>query len=240
MGLRKLGRHWRRLSRTLSRAKQGMRSILHAANLPGPKFDGASAQKWLLAHGHLLKPENRDAFGDLLDIVLLIERQRETLRRKIIFANRSERFSAATQLLQTVPGIKDIWACIIVAEVGPFDRFPNADTLEFWAGLTADMKESAGRTQSGPITKAGSATLRWALCKAGVTLSRSDPKQKAIKERLAKRIGKPKANVAMGRRLLRTIYAMIRDGAVYERGGSTNHTTAANKARNRKRQREAA
>jgi hypothetical protein len=40
--------------------------------------------------------------------VTLIERHGEILRRKIIFANRSERFSAATELLQTVPGIKDI------------------------------------------------------------------------------------------------------------------------------------
>ena len=41
MQLRKLGRHWRSLSRTLSRTKQCMRSILLAANLRGPKFDGA-------------------------------------------------------------------------------------------------------------------------------------------------------------------------------------------------------
>ena len=241
MALRKLGRHWRRLSRTLSRAKHGMKSIINAANLAGPKFDGASAQKWLLAHGHMLKPESRDAFADMLDIVVLLERQRQILRRKIIGANRSERFDPSTQLLQTVPGIKDIWSCIIVAEVGPFDRFPNSDTLEFWAGMTADMKESAGRTQSGAITKAGSATLRWALCKAAVTLCRSDPKQEQIRQRLIKRVGKAKANVAMGRRLLSILFAMMRDGTVYERGGTTNHTAAANKARTcKKRQKKAA
>ena len=27
--------------------------MLNAANIRGPKFDGASAQKWLLAHGEL-------------------------------------------------------------------------------------------------------------------------------------------------------------------------------------------
>ena len=42
--LRKLGRHWRRLSRTLTRAKHGIKSLLNAANIRGPKFDGASAQ----------------------------------------------------------------------------------------------------------------------------------------------------------------------------------------------------
>jgi transposase len=231
MQLRKLGRHWRNLSRTLSRAKHCMKSMLLAANLRGPRFDGASAQKWLLAHGHLLKEVQREAFGQFLDIVCLIERQRESLRRRIIFANRDPRFCALITILKSVPGIDEIWACIIAAEIGDFARFPNADALEFWSGLTADLKESAGRTQSGHITKAGSATLRWAICKAAVTLCRSDAKQESIRQRLIRRTGKPKANVAMGRRLLRILFAMVRDGALYQGQVKTGHQQAANTAR---------
>lgn len=237
MQLRKLARHWRSLSRTLSRAKHCMKSMLLAANLRGPKFDGASAQKWLLAHGHLLKDVQREAFGNFLDIVQLIERQREVLRRKIIFANRDERFAALTTILKSVPGIDEIWACVIAAEVGDFSRFPNADALEFWAGMTADLKESAGRTQSGRITKAGSPTLRWAICKAAVTLCRSDARQEAIRQRLIRRIGKPKANVAMGRRLLRILFAMVRDGTLYQGQEPTGHERAANQARLKKNRR---
>ena len=138
-------------------------------------------------------------------------------------------------ILQSVPGIADVWSCIIAAEVGPFERFPNADTLEFWAGLTPDNKESAGRTQSGKITKAGSSTLRWALGKAAVTLCHSDARQEAIRQRLIQRIGKAKANVAMSRRLLHTLYAMMRDGTLYERTEPTDHLENANKARAKKR-----
>ena len=240
MYLRKLGRHWRRLSRTLCRAKHGMKSILNAANIRGPKFEGASAQKWLLAHGHLLKAVQRDAFSDLLDGVKLIERHREILRRKIIFANRNEQFAAALAVLKSTPGIDEIWGCIIAAEIGPFDRFPNADALQFWAGLTPDNVESAGRTQPGHISKAGSATLRWALCKAAVTLCKSDARQEAIRRRLIKRCGKAKANVAMGRRLLGTLYAMMRDGTVYECGKRTHHLDKANQARRKRKQRKEA
>jgi transposase len=161
MQLRKLGRHWRQLSRLLARSKHAMKSMLNAANIRGPKFDGALAHRWLLAHGYLLKPVQRQAFGDYLDMVMLTERQRERLRRELLCASRDERFQKTETLLQTVPGIGDIWGLIIAAEIGPFNRFPNSDALEFWAGLTADVKESAGRTQSGRITKAGSATLRW-------------------------------------------------------------------------------
>ena len=170
MQLRKLGRHWRQLSSMLARTKQFMKSILLAANLRGPKFDGGSAQRWLVAHGHLLKPAQRQAFADFTRIVQMIEFQRGPLRYAIIKANRSERFAPMTKLLQSVPGIGEIWSCIIAAEIGPFDRFPNADALEFWSGMTADLKESAGRTQSGPITKAGSRTLR-----CGAVQRRLDP-----------------------------------------------------------------
>ena len=243
MQLRKLGRHWRQLSRLLSRTKHSMKSMLNAANIRGPKFDAAGAHRWFLAHGHLLKPAQRDAFSDFADILVLVERQRQRLRQKIILANRSERFIQITEQLQSVPGIADIWGCIIAAEIGPFDRFPNADTLQFWAGMTADLKESAGRTQSGNITKAGSRTLRWALCKAAITMCRSDAKQEATRQRLIKQVGgiKAKANVAMGRRLLGILYAMVRDGKPYENTQPTTHNRAANRARAaRKKRKEAA
>jgi transposase len=239
--LRKLGRHWRNLSRLLSSTKHSLRSMLHAANLPGPKvLDAAAAHRWFLAQRHLLKPVQQLIFADFLDLLALVERQRERLRRHITLANRSETFLSTTNLLKTVPGIDEVWACIITAEIGPFDRFPNADALEFWAGLTADLKESAGRRQSGNITKAGSRTLRWALCKAGVTLCHSDAHQETIRQRLIKRTGgiKPKANVAMGRRLLRTLYAMVRDGKPYHNTKPVARNTAANRARAAQRARK--
>jgi transposase len=231
MQLRKLGRHWRQLSRLLARSKNAMKSMLNAANLHGPKFDGAGAHRWLLAHGLLLHPAQRQAFGNYLDVILLVERQRELLRREMLMVPRSEQFRRTQLILQSVPGIGDIWSLIIAAEIGPFDRFPNSDALEFWAGLTADLKESAGRTQSGNITKAGSAPLRWALCQAALTLCQCDARQEAIRQRLIKRIGKAKANVAMGRRLLRTLYAMVRDQKPYRCTQAIDRTTRMNQAK---------
>jgi transposase len=241
MQLRKLGRHWRQLSHLLSRTKHSMRSLLHAANIAGPKvLDAASGHRWFLAEQGLLKPVQQQMFADFLDALSLLERQRERLRRDITLANRSETFVQITNLLKSVPGINEIWACIIAAEIGPFDRFPNADALEFWAGMTPDVKESAGRRQSGNITKAGSRALRWALCKAAVTLCFSDAKQEATRRRVLRRTGgiKPKANVAMGRRLLCTLFAMVRDKKPYQNTCPTPRNLAANKARMAKRARK--
>ena len=91
--------------------------------------------------------------------MLLTERHRERLRREILWATRNETFVQTQLILQSVPGIGDIWGLIIAAEIGPFDRVsPNADALEFWAGMTADLERIGWScTQSGNITKAGSA-----------------------------------------------------------------------------------
>ena len=235
MQLRKRGRHWRRLSQLLARSKHSMKSMLNAANIRGPKFDGAGAHRWFLAHRDLLGEVQQQAFTDFLDIILLVERARQRLQRNIHCAIAQPQFRETIQRLQTVPGIGNIWSCIIAAEIGPFDRFPNADTLEFWAGMTPDTKESAGRTQSGHITKAGSATLRWALCKAAVTMCQCDAAQEASRQKLITRIGRPKANVAMGRRLLRILFAMMRDGKDFQRGPVRNRTAAANRAKAKQR-----
>jgi transposase len=231
MHLRKLGRQWRRLSRTLSRIKQCTKSILLAANLQGPRFDAASAQRWLLAHGDLLKDADRDSFENLLEIVSLVERQKSRLHSKIVRTTRSPRFAQDIERLKTVPGIGVVWSCIICAEIGPFERFPNAEALEFWAGITPDNETSDGKTRAGAITKAGSATLRWALGEAAMILCQHDPAQERHRQRLIDRAGNAKANVAMGRRLLRILYAMMRDGKDYKRNERSHHLDAANKAR---------
>ena len=119
MQLRKLGRHWRQLSRTLSRSKHCMKSMLLAANLRGPKFDAASAQRWYLANGQLLKGCQRRAFGNWIDIIALIERQREPLRRAIISANRSKRIAETTNRLKTPASLKS----------GPASSPPRSDPL---------------------------------------------------------------------------------------------------------------
>lgn len=241
--LRKLGRQWHRLSRTLGRAKASMRSLLLQQNLCGPSsLDGGMAQRWILANGHRLKETDRQSFGELLAIVQTIERIQEPLRLRIIQANRSERFAVLVQLLQSVPGIGEIWGCIIAAEVGDFARFPNADALTFWAGLTPDVKESAGRTTSGSITKCGSRTLRWALGKAAGCLCRSDAAQEKVRQRIIARCGgsKAKANVAMARRLLCILLAMTRTGEVYRLSEPTSHTARANRVRQANKQRRTA
>ncbi|MCM2258603.1 MAG: transposase, partial [Vicinamibacteria bacterium] len=58
-------------------------------------------------------------------------------------------FRAATELLTTMPGVSDITARVIVAEIGDdMSRFPTAGHLISWAGLCPRLDESAGKKRS--------------------------------------------------------------------------------------------
>jgi transposase len=75
-------------------------------------------------------------------------------------------FSAAIDLLCSIPGIGRRTAWVIVAEIGTdMDRFPTAAHLASWAGLCPGNHESAGKRRSGKARK-GDAALRTALVEA--------------------------------------------------------------------------
>jgi transposase len=80
---------------------------------------------------------------------------------------------------------------------------------------------SSGETQRrGPITKAGHSRTRWLLIQAAVSILRRDPPQaeelRTWALRIAARRGKQVAVVALARRLAGILYALLRDGSVFE------------------------
>jgi transposase len=77
--------------------------------------------------------------------------------------------------LDTIPGVNQRIAQIVVAEIGTdMRRFPSAKHLASWAGLCPGNHESAGKRRSGK-TRKGSRWLRQALVEAahGADLSGS-------------------------------------------------------------------
>jgi transposase len=53
----------------------------------------------------------------------------------------------AVERLDTIPGVGRRVAEVVVAEIGlDMGRFPSADHLASWAGLTPGYHESAGKT----------------------------------------------------------------------------------------------
>ena len=126
-------------------------------------------------------------------------------------------FAAAAARMETIPGLGRRAAEVIVAEIGPdVASFPTAGHLASWAGLCPGNDQSAGKRRSGKTTK-GSQWLRTTLVQ--VAWSASHTKRTILSEAYrhwAKRMGKKKALVALGHKLLVLIYRLLKDQTVYE------------------------
>ena len=67
-----------------------------------------------------------------------------------------EPIQARAQLLTTMPGVSDIAASVIVAEIGvDMTRFPSPGHLVSWAGMCPRNDESAGKRRSTRLRKGG-------------------------------------------------------------------------------------
>lgn len=126
----------------------------------------------------------------------------------------------AVQLLQTIPGVGEQVAEVIAAEIGTdMTRFPNDQHLSSWAGMCPGNNESAGKRKSGKTTK-GSNYLRAALTQSAWAASHSKATYLAAQYRkLARRIGKKRALVAVGHSILVIAYHILKNRASYQELG---------------------
>lgn len=85
-----------------------------------------------------------------------------------------------------------------------------------WLGLSPNVKQSAGKTRSGPTRKTASA-LAHSFRMAAMTISRLDSWLGAYCRRLKARIGAPKAITATARKLAIIFYRAVKEGGVVKR-----------------------
>jgi transposase len=117
-------------------------------------------------------------------------------------------------LLCQIRGIGPYTAMLILAEVGPIERFPDPRRLCAWAGLTPTVRSSDGKARLGHISRQGSPHLRWALVEAAQkNVSGGGPLRESF-ERIAKRRGRKIAKVAIARRILTLCFYGLRDGEI--------------------------
>ena len=130
----------------------------------------------------------------------------------------AHKYSTEINLLLTVPGIKEISAIFIIAEIGTnMNTFIDDKHLCSWAGLTPRCNESAKKKKSVRITKAGiyikPLLVQCALC---AIKDKSCPYIKARYESLKRRRGHNKAIIAITRLLLTSIYHILLTGEVFD------------------------
>ncbi len=126
----------------------------------------------------------------------------------------------AVELLDTIPGIAETVAQIIVSEIGvDMSRFATEKHLSSWAGICPSNRESAGKRKEGRINKSNP-YLKGALVQAAWAASHQKDTFLAGKyKRLVKRMGKKKALVAIAHSLLVIIYNILKQRESYKELG---------------------
>jgi transposase len=121
-------------------------------------------------------------------------------------------FAAAAERLDEIPGIGRIAAAIIVSEIGiDMERFPTPGHLASWAKFSPGVKESAGKKKGKGSTGHGNRYLARVLGEAAVAASKTDTFLGERYRRIARRRGKKKAIVAVGRSMLIIIWHLLSD-----------------------------
>lgn len=127
-----------------------------------------------------------------------------------------EPIEARAKILTTIPGVGDIAARVIVAEIGiDMSRFPTSSHLISWAGLCPRSDESAGKRRSTRVRKSAN-WLKTTLVTAAWTAARKKNSYlQAQFFRLKARRGAKKAIMAVAASMLTAAYYMLRDGVEY-------------------------
>ncbi len=107
-------------------------------------------------------------------------------------------YGEAVERLQTIPGVGETAAAVILAEIGPdMSRFASAKHLASWVGLCPGNRQSGGKRLSGKPTK-GNVWLRAVLSEVAWAIAHTkDNYLAAPYHRLARRVGNVNAGVIM-------------------------------------------
>lgn len=118
------------------------------------------------------------------------------------------------QLLQSVPGVGPRLAETVVAHLDDPHRFKRAGQVASYAGLVPKQFESGTIKRSCRITRRGPALLRSMLVEVAWMVYLRNDWAKAFVQRISRGVASRKniAIVALARKLLITLWAMLRDG----------------------------
>jgi transposase len=121
-------------------------------------------------------------------------------------------FAQVVARLDEVPGVGPTAAQAILAEVGlDMSRFPTPAHLTSWARFAPGVSESAGRKKGNAGTGHGNRYLARVLGEAAIGAARTDTFLGERYRRIARRRGKNRAIVAVGRSILVIVWALLSD-----------------------------
>jgi transposase len=144
----------------------------------------------------------------------------------------------AVARLDAIPGVGPVAAQMILAEIGTdMTRFPTPAHLASWARFAPGVSESAGRAKGKAGTGHGNRYLARVLGDVAVAAGKTDTFLGERYRRIARRRGKNRAIVAIGRSILVIIWALLSDEQAQRGRSSARRSRSAAWSRPRSRSR---
>lgn len=120
-------------------------------------------------------------------------------------------------LLKTIPGISDITACVLLAELGDIRRFDNVREVVAFLGLNPRQHQSGKLNRTRGISRMGRKSLRAALYMPAVVAKQHNPILKPWAQALELRHLKGKQIiVALMRKLVHLAYGILKSGKAFD------------------------
>ena len=127
-------------------------------------------------------------------------------------------YTSALTIMESIPGIAHLSALVILSEIGAdMSKFPSANHLTSWAGLTPCNDQSAGKKKSTRISRAG-CYIKPVLvqCALAAINDKANPFFGMKYQALKKRRGHKKAIIAVARKMLSILYTLLSNGDLYD------------------------
>jgi len=201
------------LVRQRTRWKNQVHAALHQQGLRSPVTDlfGRRGRRWLQG---VKLPESA---GETVRVCLrMIDGYTQEIEKQNLQLSETAKTDGRVQWLTTIPGIGEVSAMMLLAEIGEVSRFARKEALCSYAGLVPWVRESAGKAARGGITRQGSSRLRWIMVEAAQTATRSSPAVGRYYQRLLRKKHKHVARVAVARKLLIAVYALLHHGVMFD------------------------
>jgi len=219
--LREILRHRMRLVSHRSRLKNNLRTVLTKNNCSDEYADitGIKARKYI---DHLsLRPVFRLQCNDVLDQIELINKQINAVNKQL---KEYVKTLLSAQRLTDIEWVGIFSALVLVAEIGDVNRFATFKKLVRYAGLCPGLHQAGNTYYHRSIVKDGNKYLRWILCEVAHHAVRNPGPLKDFYSQLWLVKGKPKALIAVSRKILTGIYFMLKDGTAFNPVRRKKHT----------------
>lgn len=174
-----------------------------ALDAPARTAGWTALARWIALQQATLPPPVRACVAELLHQRAAAAASAQRLRTQLLALGRTAPYRAVVDALSAQPGVGRFTAGRVVLELGDITRFPTAPSLAHYLGLTPAEASSGATIRRGHTRKCGPGAGRgWLLQCAWVAIRPGgDAALRAGFERLAPRLGRKRAIVAVARRL---------------------------------------